>query len=155
MAHECQIWWNIFLFRKKKKQNYYGPWVPNLIVSYQALHITKYWFFLEFFFIAAFLSSFFKPKQILFTEVNICKPKQDWERSRWFFDNFWNFAKGVKMANNKHCEKTLSNLKANKCLYDCILCSLYKMLLFFVIYISGIVTAFKINSFMFLFFMET
>ena len=59
------------------------------------------------------------------------------------------------MANNKHCEKTLSNLKVIKSLYDGILCSLQKMLLFPVIYISVTVTAFKINSFMFLFFTET
>ena len=27
--------------KKKKKKNYHGPWVPNLILSYQALYITK------------------------------------------------------------------------------------------------------------------
>ena len=54
------------------------------------------------------------------------------------------------MANNKHCKETLSKLKANKCMYDGMLCSLYKMVLFLVIYISITVTAFKINCFIFL-----
>ena len=27
--------------KKKKKKNYHGPWVPSLILSYQALYITK------------------------------------------------------------------------------------------------------------------
>ena len=31
----------IFLFRKKKPQNYHGPLMPNLILSYQAVYITK------------------------------------------------------------------------------------------------------------------
>ena len=30
-----------FFIQKEKKQNYHGPWVQNLILSYQALHITK------------------------------------------------------------------------------------------------------------------
>ena len=29
------------IFRKKNPQNYHGPSVPNLILSYQALYITK------------------------------------------------------------------------------------------------------------------
>ena len=29
------------IFRKKTPQNYHGPSVPNLILSYQALYITK------------------------------------------------------------------------------------------------------------------
>ena len=27
--------------KRKKTQNYYGPWMPNLILGYQALYITK------------------------------------------------------------------------------------------------------------------
>ena len=96
-----------------------------------------------------------KPKQILFTKVNICEPRQNGERSRCFFYNFWNYAKVVKMANSKCCKETLSKLKVNKCLYDGMLCSLYKMVSFLVIYISVTVTAFKINSFIFLCFTET
>ena len=30
-----------FFIQKEKKQNYHGPSVPNLILSYQALCITK------------------------------------------------------------------------------------------------------------------
>ena len=30
-----------FIQKEKKTQNYHGPWVPNLILSYQALYITK------------------------------------------------------------------------------------------------------------------
>ena len=32
---------NFFYSERKKAQNYHGPWVPNLILSYQALYITK------------------------------------------------------------------------------------------------------------------
>ena len=32
---------DIFFIQKEKKQNYHGPQVPNLILSYQALYITK------------------------------------------------------------------------------------------------------------------
>ena len=28
-------------YSEKNPQNYHGPWVPNLILSYQALYITK------------------------------------------------------------------------------------------------------------------
>ena len=35
---------NLF-FTKKTTQNYHGSWVPNLILKYQALYITKYGFF--------------------------------------------------------------------------------------------------------------
>ena len=46
MAHECQnLMKNVFIQKEKKK--YHGPWMPNLILSYQALHKTKYWFFLD------------------------------------------------------------------------------------------------------------
>ena len=31
--------------KTKNTQNYHGPWVPNRILSYQALYITKYDFF--------------------------------------------------------------------------------------------------------------
>ena len=31
--------------QKEKKQNYDGPWVPNLILSYEALYIMKWGFF--------------------------------------------------------------------------------------------------------------
>ena len=41
MAHECQIWSKIFYSKRKKTQNYHGPWAPNLILSYQALYTTK------------------------------------------------------------------------------------------------------------------
>ena len=30
-----------FFIQKEKKQNYHGPWVPNLILSYKDLYITK------------------------------------------------------------------------------------------------------------------
>ena len=36
-------WKNII--QKKTQQKYHGPWVPNLILSYQALFITKKGFF--------------------------------------------------------------------------------------------------------------
>ena len=32
---------NVFYSKRKKKQNYHGLWVPNLILSYQALYIAK------------------------------------------------------------------------------------------------------------------
>ena len=42
LAYECQIRLkNVYLKKKKNTQNYNGPWVPNLILSYQALYITK------------------------------------------------------------------------------------------------------------------
>ena len=34
------------MIQKKNPQNYHGPWVPNLILSYQTLYIAKYGFFL-------------------------------------------------------------------------------------------------------------
>ena len=30
-----------FLFKKKKPRNYHGAWMPNLMLSYEALYITK------------------------------------------------------------------------------------------------------------------
>ena len=41
MVHECQIWKNFLSKKKKNPQNYHGPWLPNLILSYQASYITK------------------------------------------------------------------------------------------------------------------
>ena len=102
----------------------------------------------------SFFASFFKPKLVLLPEKKIWEPKQDGVKMLFLqvLELRWDY---IKIANDRYRKQTLSSCKRTNT--DVMVCYVVsrKLLLFLVIYISVVVSAFKIKSHIFSCFSKT